>query len=132
MSLKQIQAATGLLFLLFVSLHLINTYLAALGPAVYDSAQSVLRNFYHFPPVEALVLAALVVHIVVGLVRIKVEPKRVLTPRARLHRYAGFFLLVVIGGHIAAVRGPSLLLDIYPGFHGLAFSISAVPWYFLP
>ena len=49
-----------------------------------------------------------------------------------LHRYAGFFLLVFIGGHIVAVRGASWFYDVYPGFEGLAFSIAAVPGYFYP
>ena len=132
MTAKQLQAASGLVFFLFLLLHLANTYLAALGPVAYDSVQQALRIVYQFPPVEALLLSALMVHIVVGLIRIRVEPKRILTQRARLHRYAGFFLLIVIGGHVAAVRGPSWFLDIFPGFHGLAFSISAIPWYFLP
>ena len=132
MDLKKIQAGTGVIFFVFVLLHLLNTYVAAFGPAAYNTTQQALRIVYQFPPVEALLLAALLVHIVVGLVRLKVEPKRTLTTRARWHRYAGVFLLIVIGGHIAAVRGPSWLLDIYPGFHGLAFSVAAVPAYFFP
>ena len=132
MDLKKIQAGTGVVLFIFVLMHLVNTYLAALGPQVYDSTQQILRGIYQFPPVEALLLSALLVHVIVGLVRIKLEPKRTLTTRARWHRYAGVFMLVVIGGHIAAVRGPSWFLDIYPGFHGLAFSIEAVPGYFFP
>jgi succinate dehydrogenase/fumarate reductase cytochrome b subunit len=49
-----------------------------------------------------------------------------------MHRYAGFFLLVVIAGHVLAVRGASWFYDIYPRFDGLAFSIDAVPGYFYP
>lgn len=130
--LKQIQAATGLLFAVFLTLHLANTWLASLGPGAYDGAQGVLRSFYQFAPFEALLLAALSVHALVGVLRIVIEPKRLLSTRARWHRYAGFFLLVVIGGHILAVRGSSWFYDVYPGFEGLAFSISAVPGYFYP
>ena len=130
--LKQIQAATGLLFAAFLGLHLINTWLAALGPAIYDGLQGALRAIYQFAPIEALLLAALSVHLVVGLLRLVTEPKRVLNRRARWHRYAGFFLLVFIGGHILAVRGASWFYDVYPGFAGLAFSLEAVPGYFYP
>jgi succinate dehydrogenase/fumarate reductase cytochrome b subunit len=130
--LKQLQAGTGVMFAVFVAVHLLNTWLAVLGPGVYDSVQSVVRVVYQFAPLEAMLLAALVVHIVVGILRIVREPKRDLNLRAKLHRYAGFFLVVVIAGHIFAVRGASWFYDVYPRFDGLAFSIDAVPGYFYP
>ena len=40
---KSVQAVSGLLFGIFVGLHLLNTWLAALGPDVYDGVQSALR-----------------------------------------------------------------------------------------
>ena len=130
--LKQLQAGTGLLFAVFVAAHLANTWLAALGPGAYDGVQAALRGVYQLMPVEALLLAALLVHIVVGIMRIVSEPKRTLTLRSKLHRYAGFFLMLVIGGHVLAVRGPSWFFDVYPGFAGLAFSIDFLPGYFYP
>lgn len=130
--LKKAQAVSGLVFATFLVLHLLNTWLAALGPAAYDGAQQVLRIVYQAFAVEAVVLAGLIVHIGAGVARIIIEPKRTLSLRARAHRYAGFFLMVVIGGHILAVRGPSWFFDVYPGFAGLAFSIAAVPGYFYP
>jgi len=130
--LKQIQAATGLIFAVFLTLHLSNTWLASLGPGAYDGVQGLLRQFYQFAPFEALFLASLMVHLISGVLRIAVEEKRTLTSRARWHRYAGFFLLVVIGGHVLAVRGSSWFYDVYPGFAGLAFSIDAFPGFFYP
>ncbi|MEM8769162.1 MAG: hypothetical protein AAGE43_17085 [Pseudomonadota bacterium] len=130
--LKQIQAATGLIFGLFLVFHLLNTWLAAFGPGVYDGVQGAFRIVYQAKVVEALILAALAVHLIVGVLRISLEPRRTLTPRARWHRYAGFFLLAFIGGHILAVRGSSWFYNVYPGFEGLAFSIAAVPGYFYP
>ena len=130
--LKQLQAGTGVLFAVFLSAHLINTWLAAFGPGLYDAVQAALRVVYQFAPLEALLLAALATHLVVGVMRIVSEPKRQLTVRAKLHRYAGFFLMIVIVGHILAVRGSSWFYDVYPGFAGLAFSIEWVPAYFYP
>ncbi|MGD8418411.1 MAG: hypothetical protein PVH91_15225 [Pseudomonadales bacterium] len=130
--LKQIQAGTGLAFAVFLSLHLVNTWLATLGPGAYDRVQTVLRYVYQFAPFEALLLAALSVHAVCGVLRMVQEPRRPRSARARAHRWAGVFLLVVIGGHILAVRGASWFYGVYPGFEGLAFSISAVPGYFYP
>ncbi len=130
--LKKIQAGSGLAFLAFVTVHLLNTWAAALGPAAYDGLQALLRFVYQFAPLEALLLAALAVHVVVGVMRIVQEPKRTLSPRARWHRYAGFFLAIFISGHILAVRGASWFYGVFPGFEGLAFSVAAVPGYFYP
>lgn len=130
--LKQLQAVSGTVFFMFLIVHLFNTSLAVFGSGVYDGVQSALRTAYQFAPIEALLLAALAVHIVVGLMRIFSEPKRDLTQRAKWHRYAGFFLVLVIFGHIAAVRGSSWFFDVYPQFEGLAFSIDYLPGYFYP
>ena len=130
--LKQVQAVTGLIFAVFVVVHLMNTWLAGISAERYDAAQQALRQLYQFAPVEALLLSALAVHIVVGLMRWRSDPGRGTSLRARWHRYAGVFLLIVIGGHIFAVRGPSWFADIYPGFAGLAFSLDYVPGYFYP
>ncbi|MFK7913322.1 MAG: hypothetical protein AB8B93_05365 [Pseudomonadales bacterium] len=130
--LKTLQAATGLLVALFIAIHLLNTWLAALGPQIYDSVQGVLRSAYQWPPLEVLLLTALLVHIVTGLLRLWREPPRQQTARSRLHRYAGLFLALVIAGHILAVRGASWFFDVYPGFAGLAFSLEALPLYFYP
>ncbi len=130
--LKTLQAATGLLFALFVFAHLANTVFAAFGAQYYDSVQSALRTVYQFAPLEVLLLASLAVHAVIGVMRWVGEPKRQLNARARWHRYAGVFLLVFIVGHVTAVRGSSFFYGVFPQFEGLAYSIDYVPYYFYP
>lgn len=127
----KLQAVTGLAFGTFLVFHLLNTYLAAFGASAYDGAQQVLRTAYQFLPVEALILLALGVHLVLGLRAVWRKPRPV-SGRGRWHRYAGLFLAVVIVGHLLAVRGSSWFFGVYPEFSGLAFSLEAVPGYFYP
>jgi len=129
---KKSQAVSGIIFSTFLALHLLNTLFAVSGPDAYDGVQQLFRLIYQFMPIEVIILAALILHILTGLFRIFTEPKRQLSGRARLHRYTGFFLMLVIGGHITAVRGASWFFDVYPGFAGLAFSVQALPLYFYP
>ncbi|MEM6999933.1 MAG: hypothetical protein AAF529_04045 [Pseudomonadota bacterium] len=129
---KLVQAGSGVLIASFVSIHLLNTWLAAFGPAAYNGFQQAVRMAYQQPLLEALLLSAIVVHVVTAVLRWQDGQARPLSPRAKWHRYSGIFLLVVMAGHIAAVRGPSWALAIYPGFHGLAFSINFAPYYFYP
>lgn len=132
LTLKSLQAGSGLLIAVFVAAHLGNTALAIFGPDVYNAAQSLLRLGYQQVVVELLLLAAILVHAVVGVLRMKREPKRALSARARWHRVAGIFLMLVILGHIGAVRGASFLFGVFPGFEGLSFTLNAWPGYFYP
>ncbi len=133
----QAQAASGALFALFLAAHLVNTMLAALGPATYDAAQGQLRAVYHAPPIEvALVGVPLLVHVIASVWRV-VRRRRLGQPapqavRTRLQRYSAVVLLVFIVGHVVATRGSSLIYDVWPGFDAIAFTMIWVPAYFIP
>ena len=130
--LARVQAVSGLCFLAFVALHLVNLMLAARSPAAYNAFQRALRPLYQFPPLElGLVMTPLLVHVAAGIRRLRRGPAP-RDRRARLHRWSGIFLLVVIFGHIAAVRGSSLVFGVYPEFEGLELSLWLVPYLFYP
>ena len=127
------QAVSGLVFLTFAGLHLTNQMLATAGPDVYNAFQRVVRLLYQHPLIELSVVAgALSVHVVAGVRRMLLRGVRGRggSARMRLHRLTGYFLLLVIFGHVAAVRGPSLILGIFPEFEGVAFSLWWMPGYF--
>ena len=126
------QAGTGVLVAVFVLAHLINTWLAIAGPAAYDAVQRQLGAVYQYPLFEALLLAALYLHLGIGVLRVVRERGRSLSARARWHRRAGVFLAIVITGHILAVRGASWFADVWPRFDGIAFTMAYLPWVFIP
>ena len=133
--LLRIQSISGLTFLVFVLFHMANTMVAIGGPEVYDEFQRAGRSVYQWLPVElGLLLLPLIVHGAAAGVRIARSGFRRpgQTARARLHRYTGYFLLAVVFGHVAAVRGTSFFYDVYPGFAGVAFSLWWLPWLFYP
>lgn len=134
--LAKIQAISGLVFSLFVFLHLVNTALAALGPEAYNGFQRAIRPIYQQPLIEVfVVLTPLVVHIVAGVLRVRARPSTrgaKVPPRLRWHRYSGYFLAFFVFGHIAATRLPSLLRDAYPEFMGVAYTFQFAPYYFYP
>jgi succinate dehydrogenase/fumarate reductase cytochrome b subunit len=132
--LARAQAVSGLLFSLFVLVHLANTALAVLGADLYDGFQSTARRIYQWPLLELALLGALLVHVVSGILRMyarrgtKARPPR----RLRLHRYAAYYLAVFVFGHAAATRLPALLADAPPFFAGVSFSMHFAPWFFYP
>jgi succinate dehydrogenase/fumarate reductase cytochrome b subunit len=133
--LARSQAVTGLLFLLFMALHLTNQILAAYSVGAYNAYQRAMQPVYQFPLLEiGLVMGPLILHIAIALARMRLRrgrPRRV-EWRAQLHRYSGLYLLLVIFGHIAATRGPSFFAGIYPGFEGVSFSLWFAPYFFYP
>lgn len=131
------QAASGALFAVFLLAHLVNQMVAAAGQAAYDGVQAQLRGVYHVPAIEvALVAAPLVVHIAASVLRMLRRRRRgqpgPTATRTRLQRWSAVVLLVFIGGHVFATRGSSLLMQVFPGFDAIAFTMVWQPAYFIP
>jgi len=131
-TLVRAQAGSGLVFAIFVVAHLINTLLAPLGAATYNSVQGAMRAIYQDPWVEiGLLLGSLLVHLGCGVLRARRRPKG--RPGAhRWQRQSGWVLVVIVIGHSLATRGPSLAYDVWPDFEGVAFSLHWFPSYFYP
>jgi len=135
--LMRIQALSGLAFALFLSLHLLNVMVSAFGPGLYDAFQLSVRPLYQNPVLElGLVMSSMVVHVGVGIVRMRRRPRSRgwarLPLRTRLHRLSAYFLLVFVFGHVAATRLPSVFEGVWLGFAGLSFSMEWMPAYFYP
>ena len=133
-TLARVQAASGLVFAVFLTLHLVNTALAAFGPAPYDAAQRSLRRLYQGYLPETVLTVALALHIGAGVTRARRRRGhgRPATRRVRVHRWAGWFLALVIVGHVAATRGVDLLFGAAPGFEGVAYVTQRFPLFFVP
>jgi len=130
---RRAQALSGILLAGFVGLHLINLPLALI-PGGYDAYQRVMRVLYQSPYFEIpFVIAPLLVHVACG---VRAMARRDRTPArtwpARLHRYAAWYLLLVIAGHVLATRGASFFYGIYPESLGVAFALVWIPVFFWP
>eukprot|EP01116_Phalansterium_solitarium_P019648 TRINITY_DN5582_c0_g1_i1.p1 TRINITY_DN5582_c0_g1~~TRINITY_DN5582_c0_g1_i1.p1 ORF type:complete len:267 (+),score=59.18 TRINITY_DN5582_c0_g1_i1:102-902(+) len=162
LTLSKIQAGTGLIFGTYLTLHLANALSANLGPAAYDAVQTALRPFYQNALVEPVVIfGTLAVHTAAAVVRIVRRRARSikkdddadshaaragrgstltrfwrwarLNEPAFLHRYTGYFLTAVIGGHIAAVRLAPMASGFPASFANVAFAIKEIsPVVFYP
>ena len=133
--LLQIQALSGLVFLFFTLVHLMNTGVAALGVEAYSGFQELARAFYQNPLLEiALLMIPLAIHWTAAVIRLKRDGfrRKNQSLRARLHRYSGYFLLVFIWGHVAATRGPSFFYDVEVGFSTVSFTFAWLPLWFYP
>jgi len=133
--LVRAQAIAGSLFFVFLVLHLSNTLSAAFGPETYNSYQRTIRQIYQHPLLEIiLVILPLLTHAIAGvwlyLVRKKWRISR--TIKYRIQTWAGFFLILVVFGHMLATRGVSYWYGPFPEFGGVAFALWWVPSYFYP
>ncbi|MEM9462492.1 MAG: hypothetical protein AAGF11_50555 [Myxococcota bacterium] len=135
--LLRLQALCGLVFAVFVLLHLVNVMASAFGPGLYDAFQLQIRPIYQNPALELGVLfGSVLIHAVTGIVRIRRRPRTRdfgrLPRRTRLHRLSAYFLLIVIVGHIAATRLPSVIDGVWLGFAGLSFTMDRFGFIFYP
>ncbi|MFK8046930.1 MAG: hypothetical protein AB8B81_00710 [Halioglobus sp.] len=129
------QAIAGILFLVFLALHLSNTFLAVFGPEIYNDYQRAVRQIYQHPLLELLlVIGPLITHVIAGLWLYRIRKSRRLRRalRYRLQSWAGFFLLLVVFGHVLATRGISYWYGVFAEFEGVSFSLWWVPAYFYP
>src|SRR5262245_19696755 len=103
----RVQAFSGLVFALFLALHLATTASAAAGAATYDGVLATLRRAYRPTLAVELALIALpaLVHVACGVAQIVDRRRRGTPPGSPLaHRLAGYVLLAAIGGHVFATR----------------------------
>jgi succinate dehydrogenase/fumarate reductase cytochrome b subunit len=130
------QSLSGVAFAAFLLLHLANQLSAILGPSAYDRVQNQLRSGYQIPVVElGLILLPLVIHMGLGvatMLRRRTEEPLALTLPARLHRWSGRFLLLIVAGHVAATRMPAVLDGVVPDFAGVAFTFRWLPLWYWP
>ncbi|MCC6574309.1 MAG: hypothetical protein IT462_11010 [Planctomycetes bacterium] len=141
--LPKVQAASGAVFAFFLVLHLATTASAATGIAGFDNTLITLRSVYRPNIAVELILIGvpLAVHAVCALVqmgrRFKTRPNPKPHWHIRVHRWTGYYLLVVIIGHVFATRimplfgaGPTATGSA--DFSYLAYSLVHWPAFFYP
>ena len=141
--IHRLQALSGVVFSLFLVLHLLTTSAASAGNAAYDRVLAILRAIYRPHPLVELALVGIpaAIHITCALLRI-IERRRAHVaapsqPTMRVHRYSGYVLLLAFAGHVFATRfaplfatGPTATGKA--DFSFLAFSLTKFPAFFIP
>jgi hypothetical protein len=123
-TLKKVSAASGLVFGVFLMMHLFSHYSLILGMERANNNLRLFRKIYQHPAFEVTLLIALMAHMasntMLYMQRQKInaaskkdggkEPAGTL--ELQYHRYAGYFLSLSIFGHVLATRlAPLYLLD---------------------
>lgn len=140
--LGPIQAISGLVFALFLTLHLATAASGILGSAGYDATLTALRRVYR--PNLALELTLIggsaLVHIACAIAQMRRRGRIVALTGPlwmRAHRASGYFLLLVLIWHVLATRvGPTLATGPtatgQADFAFLAFATLTAPAFFWP
>ena len=143
-TLIRAQAISGLVFAVFLVLHLANFAVALFGQAAYDAFMRVARYYYRFPLFEiAAVLFAAAVHMWAGITRALRRRRRESARadvsvtasrppwRTRLHRYSAYYVTFAFFGHVIATRSPSLL-GHHVDYSFINFSMTYAGAFFYP
>lgn len=138
----QLQAASGVVFALFLFLHLLTAASAVLGIDSYDHTLGLMRRLYRPHIIVELTVIGLsgTVHLLCALSQFWRRRKVVMLRGPwwlTAHRLSGYFLLLVVIGHVLATRvaptfmtcdGASCAAD----FSFLAYATLWAPWFFWP
>lgn len=149
--LQRAQGGSALLFSVFLSEHLLNTAVASFGENAYNSFQRYFRSYYQHPLLESLLLGSLTVHLSASLLRRALLVARSTRQRgastttagannavtantttpwtSTLHILTGYFLALIIGGHVYFCRK-----GVPPEYEGLSFLLRhpSLRWLFTP
>src|SRR5262245_21504560 len=138
----RLQAITGVTFAFFLCLHLATTICAARSTKDYDAVLEMLRPFYRPHVLVEVLLMGIpaTVHIGCAVYNLVYRYRRGGSGgggRARVHRIAGYVLLLAIVGHVAATRviptfGEGATATGRADFSFLAYSLVNWPWFFVP
>jgi succinate dehydrogenase/fumarate reductase cytochrome b subunit len=125
---------SGALLGLFLAVHLANQLLLLRGPAAHLAAMEALRVVYRWPPVEALLLACVLVQIVTGFLRLRSRSGAPVPAVAKPARLAGIYLLYFLAAHTLAVLGARALLKLDSNLYFAAAGLHVWPYslYFVP
>ena len=69
LKLIQVQAATGLIFASFSTLHLLTSISSNFGEHYFNSVLHVARKYYNFPLIEPVIVISGLTHLIVGGIR---------------------------------------------------------------
>lgn len=138
LAIARLHRYSGAVLALFLIVHLANHVLLLQGPATHLAAMEALRVVYRWPPVEALLLACVVIQVATGVMRLRRRPGVPVPAMAQPARLAGMYLLYFLIAHTLAVLGARGILkldsNLYfaaAGLHVWPFSLYFAPYYTL-
>eukprot|EP00053_Salpingoeca_punica_P009243 m.82789 g.82789 ORF g.82789 m.82789 type:complete len:252 (+) comp14934_c0_seq3:236-991(+) len=122
LTLRRLQAGSGLTFGTFGTLHVANLYLAMFSQRSVDSVMTLLQQVYHRKEVECLGIAALATHAMCGFVLARRRGGSIVAEddfRKTLHRVTGYILAGSVTLHVLHMR-------VYPHLSGKASDFLSV------
>ena len=123
-SLNYLQGLSGIVFGIFLTLHLSNTMAGFFGEKVYDAYQEHVRAWYQNPVGEAVTFISLGVHCVTSTLKYLDRAKKAAAGKSieqsaskKFHAYTGYLLLLIIIPHLFVTRFD----EHSPMFAGLSY-----------
>lgn len=129
--MKRLHYFSGLFMSLFVGTHLFNHLLGLWGPELHIQVMELLRMGYRFPPVEILLLSAVLVQIFSGFKLVQERGFRQGTLFGKLHVYSGLFLALFLFMHTTATVGGRFAFGIDTNFYYAAMVVNLFPFAYL-
>ena len=112
LTIRRLRAASGLVLLTYIGLHLANHALGLVSVGTADTARRVMHALWHSPPGTVLLYGSLVVHMALAFVAVWARRSLRLPPVEVLRLVLGFGLPLLLYMHVAATRLLDTLFNI--------------------
>jgi adenylate cyclase len=104
LTIRRLRAASGLVLLTYIGLHLANHALGLVSVGTADTVRRVMHALWHSPPGTVLLYGSLVVHMALAFVAVWTRRSLRLPPVEVLRLVLGFGLPLLLYMHVAATR----------------------------
>jgi len=112
LTLRRVRAATGLVLLTYIGLHLANHALGLVSVGTADAARRVMHAAWHSAPGTVLLYSSLVLHMALAFAAVWTRRSLRLPPVEVLRLVLGFGLPLLLYMHVAATRLLDVMFDI--------------------
>lgn len=133
-AVRTLHRLSGAILGLFVIFHIVNHLTALLGIETQSAVMQMGRALYRLPPVEAVLLAAVVVQTVTGAYNLWFTRKHRKRPWATAQAVSGAYLLFFLAVHTSAILTLRGYLGLDTGFYAAASVLAVWPFqlFFIP
>jgi hypothetical protein len=126
---------SGITLAVFIGFHLVNQLFSLGGAGAHIELMNRFRRVYRFPPVEALLLAAVLSQLMTGMRLLFYRPRKTIAEKVQI--YSGLYLSFFLLAHVSAVlfcRYQHLDSNFWLAAAGLNYrpaTLFFLPYYFL-
>jgi uncharacterized membrane protein len=135
-TLKKLQNYSGLIFLIFLIIHLFNHFTAIFGEKIYTTLYNISRRFYQNLIIETIILLSALIHMIIALYfwYTNKTTNTNTTFQKKIQKYGGWIMFFILPGHLIGTKIKPYLDGTDPDLSYISITLThrVFGWIFVP